>query len=248
MKRAAFTLVELLVVVAVVAVLAAVVLPVYSAARAASSRAVGAHSLHVLAAAGTLYLNDNNHQFWAYSQFPVDGGTQWWFGWESNASRFGTPEGQRTLDLTRGPLGPYAIAAGGVKTDPAFLAYSPRLKPKYKDGNYGYGYNTLLAGRNVLGFSHPGDVVMFGTCAQVNTFQAPASGTSPMVEEFYEINDQETTVHFRAGGKAMVVCLDGGMRELEMDPSTRDLRIPAADIGRFAPLGSKKYLADEDGQ
>ena len=247
MKRAAFTLVELLVVLAVVATLAALLLPVYSAARAASSRAVGAHSLHVLATAGVLSLNDNNHQFWAYSQFPVDGGTQWWFGWESNASRFGTPEGQRTLDLTRGPLGPYAIAAGGVKTDPVFLTYHPRLKPKYQNGNYGYGYNTLLAGLNLLSFRHPGSVVMFGTCAQVNTFQAPASAANPMVEEFYEINDQETTVHFRAGGKALVVCLDGGMRALDMDPSTLDPRIPAADIGRFAPVGSKKYLADETG-
>ena len=248
MKRGAFTLVELLVVVAILAVLVALVLPVYTAARRASSKAVGAHSLHVLAVSGLLYLNEHNNQFWQYSQFPVDGGTMWWFGWESNGSRFSTPEGQRTIDLTRGPLGPYAIGAGGVKTDPAFLAYSPRLKPKYKDGNYGYGYNTLLVGQNALHFSYPGNVVMFGTCAQVNTFEAPASGSNPMVEEFYMINDTETTVHFRDGGRAMVVCLDGGLRELEMDPSTRDARMPLADIGRFAPVGNKKYLAEEDGQ
>lgn len=242
MKRPAFTLVELLVVLAVVAVLTALLLPVILAARAASSRAIGAHSLQCLATAGNLYLSEHNQQFWPYSQFPVDGGTMWWFGWESNASRFSTPEGQRTLDLTRGPLGPYAIAAGGVKTDPMFLTYSPRLKPKYKDGNYGYGYNTLLAGRNALAFGHPGDIVMFATCAQVNTFQAPASGGNPMVEEFYEVNDRETTVHFRDGGRAMVVCLDGGLRELPMDPTTRDHRLPSADIGRFAPLGSRLYL------
>lgn len=245
MRQAAFTLVELLVVVAVVAVLAAIALPVYSAVRAASSKAIAAHSLHVLAVSGQLYLNDHNQQYWPYSQFPVDGGTQWWFGWESNASRFGTAEGERTLDLTRGPLGAYAIAAGGVKTDPAFLAYSPRLKPKYKNGNFGYGYNTLLVGQNALRFRHPGDVVMFATCAQVNTFQAPASGSNPMVEEFYEINDQETTVHFRVGGLAMVVCLDGGLRELPMDPTTRDTRMLSANIGRFAPPGSKKYLAED---
>ena len=220
MKRRGFTLLELLVVVAIVAALAALLLPVYSATKAAGSKAIGAHSLHVLAVAGTLYLNDNNHQFWAYSQYPVDGGTVWWFGWESNASRFSTPEGQRILDLTRGPLGPYAIAAGGVKTDPAFLAYHPRLKPKYQNGNYGYGYNTLLVGQNSLRFSHPGDVVMFAT----------------------------TTVHFRDGGLAMVVCLDGGMRELPMDPTTLDTRIPSAQIGRFAPVGSTKYLAEDAGQ
>ena len=245
MKRAAFTLVELLVVVAVLAVLAAVALPVYSAARAASSKAVGAHSLHVLAVAGQLYLNENNQQFWPYSQYPVDGGTMWWFGWESNVSRFGAAEGERTLDLTRGPLGPYAIAGGGVKTDPGFMAYRPRLKPKYKNGNYGYGYNVLLVGQNATRFSRPGEIVMFATCAQVNTFQAPASGSSPMVEEFYYLNDQETTVHFRDGGRAMAVCLDGGLRELPMDPTTRDQRMPSANIGRFAPVGSRKYLAED---
>ena len=245
MKRAAFTLLELLVVVAVVAILAVLALPVYSAARAASSKAVAAQSLHVLAVSGQLYLNDNNQQFWPYSQYPVNGGTMWWFGWESNASRFGTAEGQRTLDYSQGPLGPYAIAAGGVKTDPALAAYSPRLKPKYKDGNYGYGYNTLLVGGNATRFSHPGEVVMFATSAQVNTFQPPASSSNPMVEEFYQIDDTQTSVHFRDGGRAMATCLDGNLRELPMDPTTRDNRLPTANIGRFAPVGSKKYLTED---
>ena len=226
-----------------VPVLAAVALPAYSAARAASSKAVGAHSLHVLAVAGQLYLNDHDQQFWPYSQFPSNGGTMWWFGWESNASRFGTAEGQRTVDYSQGPLGPYAIAAGGVKTDPALAAYRPQLKPKYKDGNYGYGYNTLLPGGNATRFSRPGEIVMFATSAQVNTFQAPASASHPMVEEFYEVNDMQTTVHFRDGGRAMVVCLDGNLRELPMDPTTLDTRMPAANIGSFARVGSKKYLA-----
>lgn len=248
MRRAAFTLIELLVVLAVVAVLAALALPVYSAARAASSKAISAHPLRTLATAGRLYLNDHDGQFWAYSEFPSDGGTLWWFGWESNASRFGTAEGERTLDYSRGPLGPYAAASGGVKTDPALAAYRPQLKPKYKNGNYGYGYNTLLVGRNAMRFSRPGEIVMFATSAQVNTFQAPATASRPMVEEFYMVDDKQTTVHFRAGGnRAMVVCVDGNLREFPMDPTTRDTRMPSANIGRFAPVGSKKYLA-EDGE
>ena len=89
---------------------------------------------------------------------------------------------------------------------------------------------------------------MFGTCAQVNTFQAPATVSNAMIGEFYMINDQETTVHFRDGSKAMVVCLEGGMRELEMDPSTRDTKLPSANIEQFPPVGSKKYLAEEGEQ
>ena len=239
----AFTLLELLVVVAVVVVLAVLLLPVFNSAKIASSRAISAQTLHGLAVSGEMYLADNNHTFWAYSQFPVDGGTQWWFGWESNQSRFSTPEGQRTLDTTRGPLGPYAVAAGGVKTDPAFLAYSPRLKPKYKDGNYGYGYNTLLPGCNSLRVPLPSQLIVFATCAQVNTFQPPASTSNPMVEEFYMIDDQQATVHFRHGERALAAFLDGSVRDMEMAPGTRDMRMPMANIGRFAPVGSALYLS-----
>ena len=213
MKRAAFTLVESLVVVAIVGVLAAIAVPVYMAAQAASSKAIGAHSLHTLATAGRLYLNDHDGQFWKYKQ-PSDGGTLWWFGWESQTSA-SMPEGERTLDYSRGPLGPYVSASGGVKTDPAFAAYRPQLKPKYKNGNYGYGYNKLLELQNAARFSRPGEIVMFATSAQVNTFQAPASASKPMVEEFYYVDDREVTVHFRAGSsRAMVVCVDGNLREL----------------------------------
>ena len=237
-----FTLVELLVVIAIIAILVAVLFPAFSAAKVASSRAISAHSLEQLIVAGHSYLNDNNHTFWKYSEFTTDGGTMWWYGWESNQSRFSTAEGQRTLDLTRGPLGPYAIASGGVKTDPAFLQYNPRLKPKYKNGNYGYGYNTLLVGENSLQFDSPGSIIVFATCAQVNTFQSPASSSNPMVEEFYMINNTQTTVHFRHGGKALAAFLDGSVREMEMSPGTRDNRLPSANIGRVAPVGSTQYL------
>ena len=91
-----------------------------------------------------LYLNDNGENFWPYETL-LPAGTQWWFGFETTQS-IHLPEGQRTCDYSQGTLGPYLSAAGGVKEDPAFLQYSPRLKPKYKNGNYGYGYNIGLVG------------------------------------------------------------------------------------------------------
>jgi prepilin-type N-terminal cleavage/methylation domain-containing protein/prepilin-type processing-associated H-X9-DG protein len=236
----AFTLIELLVVIAILAVLIGLSLPVMSAAKVASARAISAHSLSELIVAGRLYLNDNNNNFWAYKQ-PAPGGAQWWFGFETSAS-LGMPEGQRTCDYSKGPLGPYTMTSGGVKTDPAFLRYNPRLKPKYQNGNYGYGYNTLLVGENSLRFDNLGGIVVFGTCAQVNTFQAPASSSSPMVEEFYMIDSTQTTVHFRHGDKALAAFLDGSVREMKMSPGTRDNRLPSANIGRFAPVGSTQYL------
>ena len=238
MKRA-FTLIELLVVIAVVAILIAVLLPVLAAARVSSARAISVNSLSQLITGGRLYLNENSNAFWPYEQFTTNG-TQWWFGLESYSS-MSMPEGQRYVDYSQGPLGPYMITAGGVKSDPAFLQYSPRLKPKYENGNYGYGYNTVLAAddagnpRNALQVDDPANMVVFATCAQVNTFQSPASATNPMIEEFYMVNDTQVTVHFRHGRHALAAFLDGSVRALSMDsdmqPGSQDMRIPSADIG-----------------
>lgn len=240
MKKA-FTLVELLVVIVIIAVLAGILLSVVSRVKVASAEAISARSLSQLMVGGIAYLADHSNTFWPYEQ-AVTGGAQWWFGFETSAS-LRMPEGQRTCDYSRGPLGPYVIASGGIKTDPALLQYSPRLKPKYQDGNYGYGYNTVLAAdstgapRNALQVNLPSQMVVFATCAQVNTFEAPASPTNPMVEEFYMISDTQITAHFRHGRNALAAFLDGSVRSLSMDadmlPGSQDMRIPSANIGCF---------------
>jgi hypothetical protein len=115
------------------------------------------------------------------------------------------------------------------------------LKPKYRDGNYGYGYNTVLAAdangdpRNALQVQLPSQMVVFATCAQVNTFEPPATEDNPMVEEFYMIDDTEVTVHFRHGRHALAAFLDGSVRGLsmaaDMQPGSQDMRMPSANIG-----------------
>jgi prepilin-type N-terminal cleavage/methylation domain-containing protein len=238
MKKA-FTLIELLVAIVIIATLVGLLMPALAATKVASARAISANSLSQLIMAGRLYLNDNNNAFWPYSQ-ATSGGTMWWFGFETYQSQ-AMPEGQRYCDYSQGPLGPYVITAGGIKTDPAFLRYSPRLKPKYQDGNYGYGYNTVLAAdstgkpRNVTQVNFPTQIVVFATCAQVNTFQPPASPKNPMIEEFYMVNDTTVSAHFRHGRCALAAFLDGSVRPLSMDtdmqPGTQDQRIPTANIG-----------------
>lgn len=238
MKKA-FTLLELLVVMAILAVLAGLIAAVSSRAKVATARAISAHTLSQLITAGHLYLKDNDNAFWPYQQ-AVSGGVQWWFGYESAAS-MRMAEGRRTCDYSQGPLGPYASASGGIRTDPAFLDCSPRLKPKYENGNYGYGYNAALAAdsagnpRNAAGIADPTQMIVFATCAQVNTFQAPASAKKPMVEEFYLLSAGQKTMHFRHGGDALAAFLDGSVRPLRMDtdmqPGTQDMRLPSANIG-----------------
>ena len=250
MKTRAFTLVELLVVIAIVALLSVLAVQAYGPIRQSTWRAVSAQSLKQLAAAGAIYRSEHDGAFWKYREDRREG-TVWWFGYESRASQ-SQREGERRIDATGGPLGA-AYISGKVNTDPAFLAAKPRHKPKFKNGNYGYGYNSLLGGgpmgraplaRDAV-FDRPGEVVVFATCAQVNTFQPPASQDEPMIEEFYLINEREVTVHFRYGGYALAAMLDGSLRELPPDPSTLDSRMPEVKIGRFAPIGSRRYLGGE---
>jgi prepilin-type N-terminal cleavage/methylation domain-containing protein len=250
MKTRGFTLLELLVAVAVIALLITILMPVVNKMRLASWRAVSTHSLRQLGAAGAAYVTEHDGVFWKYRENRPEG-VVWWFGQESKTSLM-QGEGDRTLDLTKGPLGPYAIASSGVKSDPAFMKFSPRHKPKFSNGNYGYGYNAHLGGgalgRKPLGrismISHPSNIVVFATCAQVNNFQSPASFKNPMIEEFYLLDAYNTTVHFRFGGKALASMADGSIRELPMDGRTLDSRMPGAQIARFAPLGDPKHLVD----
>jgi prepilin-type N-terminal cleavage/methylation domain-containing protein len=231
--RQAFTLVELLVAVAIVVGLATILVPAAKSVYASSTDAVSAHVIAQLNAAAQSYLAENNQIFWPYRSAAA-GGTQWWFGFESTAS-LQSSEGNRWLDLTQGPLGPYIAASGGMAEDPSFTRQGNVFKPKYGKTHFAYGYNLLLPGKNLMVLNHPGRTPVFATCAQVNTFQAPASPAHPMAEEFYYFDTTEATVHFRIGGNAMVGYADGSAGYLPMMAGTLDRRLPSANIGRIDP-------------
>ncbi|MCE9588611.1 MAG: type II secretion system GspH family protein [Verrucomicrobia bacterium] len=232
-RHRAFTLTELLVGLTVILFLAALLIPAAQSVFASSTGATSAHCISQLNAAAQSYLAENNMTFWPY-RVSTNGGTQWWFGFESTAS-MSAPEGKRWLDLNQGPLGPYIAASGGMSKDPSFARAGNTYKPKYGSTHFAYGYNLLLQRKNQLALVRSGKTPVFATCAQVNTFQAPASARKPMVEEFYYFNTTERTVHFRVGGQAMVGYADGSAGYLPMMAGTLDSRMPGANIGRLDP-------------
>ena len=248
MKRsAAFTLIELATAMAIILVLVAVAVPAVRGAYKTSSLAVSANNIRQLAAGGAAYLADNNHHFWPYRRSAtVDGaqGTMWWFGFETSRSMT-LPEGERTIDMSLGPLGPYLPRM--MAPDPSFSFTGKPFKPKYRHGYIGIGYNVELAGTNgwVVGtgtprrywdLANPSRTVVFATAAQVNTFQAPASARNPMVEEFYGFDSDRAkipSVHFRHNNHAMVAYASGEAGLVRLDPATIDKRAPEAGVGRL---------------
>ena len=125
---------------------------------------------------------------------------------------------------------------------PAFPYESAVWKPKFKGASYGYGFNIYLGGRNVLTLAQPSTIILFGDCAQVNTFQPPASPSHPMLEEFYLIDSQYATIHFRHGSRAQFLFVDGHVDGLGLCRGTADLRVPGETVGRITPAGSMQGL------
>lgn len=245
-RSRAFSLVELLVAGSLIAVLAVMLTGTGWSVYKSSSLAVSANNIRQLAAGGAAYLADNNYTFWNYrtTNASQPGAVVWWFGLEPEPK----PEGQRILQPEGGPLGSYVPAH--LRPDPSFRFTGKPFKPKFQYGYIGIGYNALLGSgmdsrgtnRSYWSLPKPSEIVVFATSAQVNTFQAPATPKKPMIEEFYGIDTNEITVHFRHGGHAMVGFADGSSGFLPMDRSTLDPRAPQAVIGRFAPKGSAKHL------
>jgi hypothetical protein len=253
-REGAFTLVELLVSIGIVVVLAAILTGAGWRAHQSSSLAVSANNLRQLAAGSVAYLGDNNYTFWKYREWIPNEGVRWWFGLEPIES-FGAGEGNRFFDEEGGPLGAYLPAS--IRPDPSFSFTGKAFKPKFAFGYLGVAYNVHLAHDSFLSWAgwmgygeparywqldDPTSTVVFATSAQVNTFQSPASSSNPMIEEFYGIDEREVTIHGRHNGRAMVVYATGNAGFLEIDPATLDPRAPEANIGRFAPSGSMKYL------
>jgi prepilin-type processing-associated H-X9-DG protein len=78
---------------------------------------------------------------------------------------------------------------------------------------------------------------LFADAAQINDFQAPASKSNPMLEEWYYVDTAADypNGHFRHNGQADAVFCDGHTGGEKFVPGSIDARIPAQKVARFRP-------------
>jgi len=238
----AFTLIELMAVMIILGVLFTLLAPAALAVKRQTTLASSSSALRQLSIAAQTYLGENNGRFFRSRESLTDG-VQWWFGFESASGP--KKEGQRLLDKSKGPLGPYIADSAGNVPDFAFTSMGASFKPKFKNGYFGFGVNTELTGgptgqeiskiRQINQLERPGQIALFATCAQVNTFQSPASRKNPMLEEFYFFNttDCANTIHFRHAGNAIVAFADGSQRDVSGNRSSFNSRLPSACVGKL---------------
>ncbi len=232
--RVAFTLVELLVVIAVIAVLTALILPALARGKQSAFRAACLNNLRQLSLATRLYWDDNDGRAFRFRGDSIDGGDIFWFGWLERGA-----EGTRRFDPRQGALWPY-LQGRGVEICPSFNYASANIKLKATGASYAYGYNLHLSmprsrpALNVNTLPRPSETTLFADAAQVNDFQPPATPEHPMLEEFYYVNNYESTVHFRHQTRANVVFVDGHANAEEPTAGSLDPRMPEVHVGRLS--------------
>ena len=241
----AFTLVELLIVVAILGVLAALLFPALNQSKHSVWRAQCENNLRQLGLAAQMYCSDNAGNFFYYRFNAVNGGQTYWFGWLGPGQ-----DEQRPFDLTLGALYPY-LNGSDVRLCPALCFKMTQFKLKatnsvlcsYGCNRYLAPLNTNLSAVNISKIQHPTETAAFADAAEIDDFLPPASKLNPLLEEFYYV-DLETNYgsannypngHFRHRQKAGVAFADGHVGLETMAAASLDRRLPGQFVGQLRP-------------
>jgi prepilin-type N-terminal cleavage/methylation domain-containing protein/prepilin-type processing-associated H-X9-DG protein len=236
-KRFAFTLIELLVVIAIIAILAAILLPALARSKDSARRAQCASNLHQFGIAAQMYWDDHNGDCFSYVFGTTNVGQIYWFGWLGPGA-----EGQRAFDITRGALYPY-FQGPNAEICPSLNYSMAQFKLKATGPTCAYGYNLSLVASasqppvKITQTKDPADLTLMADAAQVNTFEAPASLSHPMLEEFYYVDNtvRPPNAHFRHAQKANVVFCDSHVGTETFVAGSIDPNMSSQVVGRLRP-------------
>ncbi len=229
--HSAFTLIELLITIAIIAILAALLLPALAQSKQAAQRIQCAGNLRQFGMATEMYWDDYSGNSFPYEGVTTNNGIIYWFGWLQNGA-----EGHRAFDPSQGALYPY-LQGRGIDICPSLNYASAQFKLKATGAAYGYGYDLYLspaphaAPVNIYKITRTADTVLLADAAQVNTFEAPASPSNPMLEEFYYVDTNEATAHFRHQYTANVLFCDDHVGREKPVAGSIDQHLPGANVG-----------------
>lgn len=239
---AAFSLLELLVVMGVLSLLVSLLLPGLSAAREQAKAVACRSNIGQIMAANRYYAEEQGGMYCpGASDFLRN--LHRWHGTRDYPSRPFTPEG--------GPLVPYLGREGGAGIRQCAAFPVGELVGGFERGNGGYGYNNAFigvqvqrypsgewtvsddrAGAPVAHVKRPGETLMFADCAFAGQRLIEYSFAEPRFQPSYPSFHADPSIHFRHRGQANVGWCDG-----HADPRRRTFtwssRIYSADPDRL---------------
>jgi prepilin-type processing-associated H-X9-DG protein/prepilin-type N-terminal cleavage/methylation domain-containing protein len=262
--RIAFTLVELLIVIAIIALLLSILLPCLATAKKQCLATVCRSNIRQLYIANTEYAL-NNDEFYVRGAYDIDvgfGGRHRWHGVRQSDGVSSDPQ-RNTFDPAKGPLIRF-LNDGEIKECPARVRYVKEgALNAFEAGCGGYGYNQ--AGIGSRSFHYGGNdirairssmrtceieqvasKVMFADTAFAQgiprsyiieySFCEPPYHVTKVGNKLIETLRAVPSIHFRHLGKANVVWCDGHVTAEALDfPSEAKRKPEQFKIGWFGP-------------
>ncbi len=262
----AFTIVELLVVVALVTMLVGMMLPALGNARESARSARCAQHQRQLTIALTSYTGDHDGRFVPNRMHLPDNSAAdsdyvvWWFGRELGGLHApSTPD--RPLDKTQSPLA--ARLGGDIDARlacPAFPIGSDRFYAKFDQRSAHFGYNESLAPlwhkadppRRLDEVAKPTRVFAFVDAVHMDGFRFTPAGQEMFYEPHYA---QHSRVpgwrtgfgHFRHAGRANIAMLDGHAASVEVTQPVVDWIEESAVADLDATFGAESVYGFDSG-
>jgi len=220
MRRAAFTIIELLVVMGILALLAAILLPGVSAAREHAKALMCRSNIGQIMLANDYYADENGGVYCpGAARFRKN--LHRWHGARNEVNE--------PFDSKSGPLVPYLGPEAAVRQCPVFAAKEIGAEGgSFERGNGGYGYNnafvgvqltqlasgeylvsTDLAGTWKSRIKRPADTVMFTDSAFAGSRLIEYSFAEPRFHPQYPTFRMDPSIHFRHRESANVGWCDG---------------------------------------
>jgi prepilin-type processing-associated H-X9-DG protein len=263
MSKKAFTLVELLVVVATIALLMGILMPALVAARAQGEAVVCKSNIRQIILANIGYSNEND-------DFCVPAASDMYPGGENLHRWHGVRDNKKEVfDPLRGPLVEY-LADGKVKECPGKVRFvkGKKWKESFEKGCGGYGYNMTYLGSclwqtgldfeemyrqttRMLKISKPDETLMFADCA-MSIKKGSYIEYSFAEPPYFVMNGQLFTgmysspsIHFRHRNKANIGWADGhtDSRQTAEFKGKNAYGVESADmkLGWFEPVDNSLF-------